>query len=42
MDQKTERKCLDLVENYRILTSDKGWEFTEMILACGGEMQEAL
>ena len=36
MDRKLERKCLDLVENYRILASGNKLEFTEMVLACAG------
>ena len=36
MDRQLERKCLDLVENYRILASGNKLEFTEMVLACAG------
>jgi len=36
MDRETESKCLDLVENYRLLSADNKMEFTEMILACAG------
>lgn len=36
MDRQLERKCLDLVENYRILASGNKLEFTEMVLACSG------
>ena len=36
MDQQIERKCLDLVEAYRILSSGNKMEFSEMILACAG------
>ena len=34
MDRQIERKCLSLVENYRILAAGNKWEFTEMNLAC--------
>jgi len=36
MDRQIERKCMDLVENYRILASGNKLDFTEMILACAG------
>ena len=36
MDQQLERKCLNLAENYRILSAGNKLEFTEMILACAG------
>ena len=36
MDRQLERKCFDLVENYRILASGNKLEFTEMVLACAG------
>ena len=36
MNREIESKCLDLVENYRILASGNKWEFTEMNLACAG------
>ena len=34
MDKLTESKCLELVENYRVLSEGNKWEFTEMVLAC--------
>ena len=36
MDREIESKCLDLVENYRILAAFNKIEFTEMNLACAG------
>ena len=36
MDREIESKCLDLVENYRILAAGNKMEFTEMNLACAG------
>ena len=36
MNREIESKCLDLVENYRILASGNKMEFTEMNLACAG------
>lgn len=36
IDRQLERKCLDLVENYRILVSGNKLEFTEMVLAYAG------
>ena len=36
MDQQLENKCLNLAENYRILSAGNKLEFTEMILACAG------
>lgn len=36
MDSQTESKCLELVENYRVLAADNKLEFTEMVLACAG------
>ncbi len=36
MDRQIENKCLELVENYRILAADNKLDFTEMILACAG------
>lgn len=36
MDKLTESKCLELVENYRVLSEGNKWEFTEMVLACAG------
>ncbi len=36
MDRQIENKCLELVENYRILAAGNKLEFTEMILACAG------
>lgn len=34
MNREIESKCLDLVENYRVLEAGNKWEFTEMNLAC--------
>ena len=36
MDRQIESKCLNLVENYRILAAGNKLEFSEMILACAG------
>ena len=36
MDRQTEKKCLDLVENYSILEAGNKMEFSEMLLACAG------
>ena len=36
MERQIESKCLDLVENYRILAAGNKMEFQEMILACAG------
>jgi len=36
MNHELESKCLDLVENYRILQEDNKLEFTEMLMACAG------
>lgn len=36
MERETEKKCLDLVENYRMLSSGNKLAFTEMLLACAG------
>ena len=36
MDRQIENKCLNLVENYRILAAGNKWEFSEMLLACAG------
>ena len=36
MNREIESKCLNLVENYRILASGNKMEFTEMNLACAG------
>ena len=36
MDRQIENKCLELVENYRILAADNKLDFTEMILAGAG------
>ena len=36
MDRQIERKCLDLIENYRILSAGNRMEFSEMLLACAG------
>ena len=36
MDQQLERKCLNLAENYRLLSAGNKLEFNEMILACAG------
>ena len=36
MEKQIEKKCLDLVENYRILAEGNKMEFSEMILACAG------
>ena len=36
MDRQLVGKCLDLVENYRILSSGNKLEFSEMVLACAG------
>ena len=36
MDRQLENKCLNLVENYRILAAGNKMQFSEMILACAG------
>ena len=36
MDRQIESKCLELVENYRVLAAGNKMEFSEMILACAG------
>ena len=36
MDRQIESKCLELVENYRVLSAGNKLEFQEMILACAG------
>ena len=36
MDRQIENKCLELVDNYRILAAGNKMEFSEMILACAG------
>jgi len=36
MNHELESKCLDLVENYRILAEENKWEFSEMLVACAG------
>ena len=36
MDRQIEKKCLDLVENYKLLAAGNKLEFTEMVLACAG------
>lgn len=36
MDQQIENKCLQLVENYKILSEGNWFEFQEMLLACAG------
>ncbi len=36
MDRQIESRCLELVENYRVLATGSRLEFNEMILACAG------
>ena len=36
MERQTENKCLELVENYRVLSESNKLEFNEMVLACAG------
>lgn len=36
MDQKIEKKCSELIENFRILDAGNKLQFTEMLLACAG------
>ena len=36
MEQQLERKCLNLAENYRLLSAGNKLDFNEMILACAG------
>ena len=36
MDRLTETRCLNLVENYRIISAGNKMDFSEMVLACAG------